>query len=351
MNKNKITNTLTLVGVALIIYIILALLMFIGVIDEYNGQILTTSGIYVIVALSLNLITGFTGQLALGHAGFMSVGAYTTAICIMKGGIPLLPSVLIGGMMTAVFGFIIGFPTLRLRGDYLAIATLGFGEIIRVIMVNLEGLTGGAAGMKGIPSFANTGDFVLDLVIKFSWVFAFTVVVIAVVSNLINSSTGRAIISIREDEIASNSMGINVSYYKMLSFTISAFFAGVGGGLYAMLIGYLNPVMFGWINSMNFVVIVVLGGLGSITGTVISGVGFTFIQEWLRKFQDYRLVVFGLVLILAMLFWQKGLMGTNEFSIVKFVKDLFAGEYSLEKIKARRAAKAAARKKSMKEEV
>lgn len=351
MNKKRITNTLTLVGVALVIYVVLALLIYLGVIDEYNGQILTNAGIYTIVALSLNLITGFTGQLALGQAGFMSVGAYSTAICIMKGGLPLLPSLIFGGMVTAVFGFIIGFPTLRLRGDYLAIATLGFGEIIRVIMVNLEGLTGGAAGLKGIPPFAKTGDFILDLIVKFTWVFVFVVLTVVLVKNLINSSPGRAIISIREDEIASNSMGINVAYYKMLSFTISAFIAGVGGGLYAILFGYLNPVMFGWINSMNFVVIVVLGGLGSITGTVISGIGFTFIQEWLREFKDFRLVIFGLVLIFSMLFWQKGLMGSREISVLKVVKDLFAGEYTLKKIKERYAARKIAKLNSKKEEV
>jgi branched-chain amino acid transport system permease protein len=262
----------------------------------------------------------------------MSVGAYTTAICMMRGGLPLLPSILIGGLVSAVSGIIIGIPTLRLRGDYLAITTLGFAEIIRVIMVNLGGLTGGAAGLKGIPSFADTGDFVLDLIIKFAWIFAFTILTIVLVSNLIRSSTGRALISIREDEIASSAMGINIAYYKVFAFTMSAFIAGVGGGLYAIIFGYLNPVMFGFINSVNFVVIVVLGGLGSITGTIISGVGFTFIQEWLREFQDFRLVIFGFVLIFAMIFWRKGLMGSSEISVVQMVRNLLAGEYKPSKI-------------------
>ncbi len=335
MIKNKLFNSLSLLSVSVVIFIILALLMYTGIIGEYYGQLFVNAGIYIIVALSLNLITGFTGQLALGQAGFMSVGAYTTAICIMRGGLPLLPSILVGGLFAAAAGVIIGIPTLRLRGDYLAITTLGFAEIIRVIMINLEVLTGGAAGLKGVPSFSNTGDFVLDLIIKFAWIYSFVILTIVLVSNLIRSSTGRAIISIREDEIASNAMGINVAYYKVFSFTVSAFIAGVGGGLYAIVFGYLNPVMFGFMNSINFVVIVVLGGMGSITGTILSGVGFTFVQEWLRQFQDFRLVIFGFVLIFAMLFWRKGLMGSSEISVVQTIKNLMEGQYTPSNIYSR----------------
>jgi branched-chain amino acid transport system permease protein len=327
MRKNKLFNTLALLAVSVVVYVILMALMYTGIIDEYNGQLLTLAGIYFIIALSLNLVTGFIGQFALGQAGFMCVGAYTSAIMIINLHMPLLGGVIAGGLVTAIFGFIIGFPTLRLRGDYLAITTLGFGEIIRVIMINLGDLTGGAAGLKGIPSFSDTGDFLLDALIRFSWVFAFAIVSLVVISNLIKSSPGRAIVSIREDEIASNSMGINVSYYKVLAFMVSAFFAGIGGGLYAAYFGYLNPAMFTWLSSVNFVVIIVLGGLGSITGTIIASVAFTYIQEWLRIFKDFRLVIFGLALILIMLFWQKGLMGNKEFSVVGFVRKLLAGEY------------------------
>jgi branched-chain amino acid transport system permease protein len=332
MNRKRLFNPITLFVVSSITFLIIVALMFTGIIDEYNGQLLTLAGIYVIISLSLNLVTGFTGQLVLGMAGFMCVGAYTTAIAIMTFNFPIFVALLLGGLMTAIFGIIIGFPTLRLRGDYLAVTTLGFGEIIRVIMINLGDLTGGAAGLKAIPSFSNTGDFILDEVIRFSWVFAFVIITIVVISNLIKSSPGRAIISIREDEIASNSMGINVSYYKILSFTVAAFLAGIGGGLYAVFFGYLNPAMFGFMNSVNFVVIVVLGGLGSITGTIIAAVAFTFIQEWLRVFEDFRLVIFGLALIGIMLFWPSGLMSMKEFSIVTFVKKAIAGEYSVKKI-------------------
>lgn len=308
---------------AAVVYAILSLLLYTGIINEYNGQLLILAGIYVIVSLSLNLITGFTGQLALGQAGLMAIGSYSAAIAMMKFGMPLFPSIISGGLVTALFGFLIGFPILSLRGDYLAIATLGFGEIIRVILVNMEGLTGGAAGLKGIPSFSDSGNFLFDAMIKFTWVYVFVVATLVMVSNLINSSQGRAIISIREDEIAAGSMGVNVAYYKMFSFTMSSFLAGIGGGLYAAYFGYLNPAMFGFLNSVNFVVIVVLGGLGSITGTVLAAIGFTYIQEWFRVFKDSRLVIFGLVLIGVMLFWPKGLMGKNEFSIVKFVKRCF----------------------------
>lgn len=332
MNRKRLFNPILLFAVSSISFLIIVALMFIGIIDEYNGQLLTLAGIYVIISLSLNLVTGFTGQLVLGMAGFMCVGAYTTAISIMTFNLPIFVALILGGLMTAIFGIIIGFPTLRLRGDYLAVTTLGFGEIIRVIMINLEGLTGGAAGLKAIPSFSDTGDFILDEVIRFSWVYGFVIITIVVISNLIKSSPGRAIISIREDEIASNSMGINVAYYKILSFTVAAFLAGIGGGLYAIFFGYLNPAMFGFMNSVNFVVIVVLGGLGSITGTIIAAVSFTFIQEWLRVFEDFRLVIFGLALIGIMLFWPSGLMSMKEFSIVTFVKKAIAGEYSVKKI-------------------
>jgi branched-chain amino acid transport system permease protein len=312
--ENRMKNILVLLGIALFTLAGIGSLIYFGIIDEYTAQILTNAGINVIIALSLNLISGFTGQLAMGQAGFMAIGAYTTAVLVMQFHTPLVVAILAGGMVTACFGFVIGFPTLRLRGDYLAIVTLGFGEIIRVIMINLERLTGGAAGLKGIPPF--TEDILLSPVVSFLWVFSFLIVTIIVISNLIKSSHGRAIISIREDEIAANSMGIDVFYYKMYAFIMSAFFAGVGGGLYALFFGYLNPTMFNFLKSVDFLVIVVLGGMGSITGTVITGFILTYLQEFLRILQDYRLVIYPLLLILMMLFRPSGIMGTRELSLV-----------------------------------
>jgi branched-chain amino acid transport system permease protein len=314
--RQGLKNTLTLLAVSVAVYALLLVLQIVGVIDEYNGRLLALSGIYLIVALSLNLVTGFTGQLALGHAGFMCVGAYSTAIGIMQFHLPMIIAIILGGIVSSIFGLVIGFPTLRLRGDYLAIATLGFGEIIRVTVINLDKLTGGASGLDGIPSFSDTGDYLIDALIRYTWVFGFAIFVIVVISNLIKSSNGRAIISVREDEIAANSMGVNTSYQKIYAFVISAFIAGLGGGLYAAFIGYLNPVMFGFLSSVNIVIIIVLGGLGSITGTIFAAIGFTYIQEWLRVFKDFRLVIFGLALIAVMLFWPSGLMGNKEISII-----------------------------------
>ncbi len=331
--NNRLLNSITLLLVSIVIFAVLFLLIYNNIINEFAGDILKISGIYIIVALSLNLITGFTGQLALGQAGFMAIGAYTTAICVMKFHIPLLAALIIGGLFTALFGFLIGFPTLRLRGDYLAITTLGFGEIVRVIMVNLEGLTGGAAGLYGVPSFSD--DFKLNPIMGFIWIFCFAVATILIISNLINSSAGRAIISIREDEIASNSMGINVPYYKMFAFVFSAFIAGIGGGLYATHFGYLNPSMFNFLFSVNIVVMVVLGGLGSITGTIIASCIFAFFTMYfLPLFKDFaqnvfhisildfNQVIFATVLILMMLFRPRGIMGTKELSFVKLVKGI-----------------------------
>lgn len=335
--KTRKINGIILTLCAIALYLILASLQYFKVINEYNGQLLTLAGIYVIVSVSLNLISGFTGQLSLGQAGFMSVGAYTTAIAIIRYQMPIPLALLMGGLVTALFGVAIGIPALRLRGDYLAITTLGFGEIIRVIVVNLETLTGGAAGLKDIPPLVATGDFILDAVIEFTWVYVIAIFVIAALANLIKSSHGRAIISIREDEIAANSMGINVAYGKVFAFTLSAFIAGIGGGLYGMFFGYLNPVMFSWLTSVNFVVIVVLGGMGSMTGTIIAAVVFTYLQEWLRVFEDFRLVVFGLALVLVMIFWPKGLMGNKELSIIGLFHRLRAGDF--QKINWKRPAK------------
>jgi branched-chain amino acid transport system permease protein len=334
MKKNRVFNTLTLFIVSSVLFILLLALLYTGIINEYMGGILIFAGINVIISLSLNLITGFTGQLSLGQAGFMAVGAYSCAIAIMRLHMPLFFAILFGGLVTAVFGLIIGIPTLRLKGDYLAITTLGFSLIIVNIMINLEGLTGGAAGLKDIPHLFDSDDFIKNMMVSFAWVYLFVIVTIVIISNLIKSSPGRAIVSIREDEIASNSMGINVAYYKIFSFTISAFLAGMGGALYGSYIGYLKPTMFGFMSSVNFVVYLVFGGLGSITGTILSAVSLTFLLELLRALGDFRLAIFGLLLIIMMIFLPRGIMGSKEFSIVDFTRKLLTGEYTPKKIAA-----------------
>lgn len=314
--KKSLRDPLFLTLFVAAVGVLLVVLMAVGVLNEYVAQLLTLSGIYAIIALGLNLISGFTGQLALGHAGLMAIGAYTASTLVMQVGIPIFPAILAGGVVTGLFGLLIGIPTLRLRGDYLAITTLGMGEVIRVILVNLEGITGGAAGLKGVPPFLDSGNVTLDFIAKFLWVFVFLVLTVAGMSNLIRSSTGLALKSIREDEVSAGAMGVHTAYYKIFAFTLSAAVAGVGGGLYAFFLGYINPQMFTWIKSIDFVIIVVLGGLGSITGTLFASVLVVFALDLLWFLQDWRLVIYGLVLVLLMRFRPQGLMGRRELRLI-----------------------------------
>ena len=279
-----------------------------GTISRYYARIIYKAGIYVIAAVSLNLTCGFLGQLPLGHAGFMAIGAYTAALITksMDFGSEFLTffiALLAGGIVAAIFGVIIGLPALRLKGDYLAIITLAFGEMIRVIINNLS-FTGGALGLKQIPRYTD-----------FTWVYALCAVTIFVSYTLIHSKHGRAIISIRENEIASESCGVNITYYKSMTFTLAAFFAGLSGGLYAHYIATINPGVFDFNKSIEILVMVVLGGMGSIVGSVISAGVLTALPEMLRAFSDYRMVVYSLLLVIVMIFKPSGLMGRYELSL------------------------------------
>ena len=302
-----------------VVYAILAVLIAAGVIDRYTGKILTTASIYVIVSIGLNLVTGMTGQLVLGHAGFMAVGAYVAAI-LLQSGWTALPALFIAAVAAALMGLFIGIPALRLRGDYLAIVTLGFGEIIRVVLMNLDKLTGGAAGMKNVPGIQVViGDYTT---VFFLWVSLFMVLSILAVVHLLTSSHGRAILSVRDDEIASESVGINIYYTKVYTFVISTFMAGIAGGLFAMHYGYLSPDSFNFLKSMDFLIIAVFGGLGSITGTVVSSYFVVLLQEQLRFLQNYRLVIYPLLLILMMIFRPQGLLGTKELKLTATILSL-----------------------------
>jgi len=325
---------LTVVGAAL--FGVMELLIQTQIIDDYSLQILCMAGINIMVALSLNLISGFTGQLALGHAGFLAIGAYSTGILLIAH-VPFPLAILGGALITAFLGFLIGFPALRLRGDYLAIVTLGVGEIIRVLIINLGGITGGSAGLRNIPGYAQ--NIMVNNPVAFLWIFPAVFLAVALVANLIGSSHGRTLVSIREDEIASQSMGVNIFGMKLMSFTVSAFLAGLAGALYAPFIGYLAPGGFDFLRSVFFVIIVVLGGMGSLTGTILSGIGLTFLQEVLRSnAKDWSQavanlfgngsgftvdlvpmsqVLFGLILILLMIFRPAGLLGTSELRLTK----------------------------------
>ena len=315
MNKKKNSMFQRLIKQVIfiaVIYGILAILMATGLIDRYTSSILTTATIYAIVSIGLNLVTGMTGQLVLGHAGFMAVGAYVAAI-LFKAGWPAVPAMFVAALTAAAMGLLVGLPALRLRGDYLAIVTLGFGEIIRVVLMNLDKLTGGAAGMKNIPGLNIAfGDYTT---VFFLWVSLFLILTILAIVHLLTSSHGRAILSVRDDEIAAESMGINVYYTKVYAFVLSTFLAGIAGGLFAIHYGYLSPDSFNFLKSMDFLIIAVFGGLGSLTGTVVSSFFVVLLQEQLRFLQSFRLVIYPLLLILMMIFRPQGLLGTRELKL------------------------------------
>lgn len=293
----------------LLAYVIIQLLIAVNIINDYLQATLVTICINIILAVSLNLITGFTGQFSLGHAGFMSIGAYTCAIITMKmptlGGFVL--GVVMGAIMAAVVGFIVGLPTLRLRGDYLAIATLGMSEIIRIVFTNLDSITNGAAGLNGIPRFVN-----------WTWLYIFVVGIILLIRNFLKSSHGRACIAIREDEVAAEAMGINTTKYKVLAFIIGAFCAGIGGALYSSYFYYIKPDLFGFLKSVDILVIVVLGGLGSISGSVLAAILLVVVSTYFQSFPEIRMILYALILIIIMIFRPQGLLGSKEISLSVF---------------------------------
>ena len=312
--KSIILNTLSLI----FLYLLITILISTETLNNYISNILVTILITIIMTASLNVTTGLLGQLALGHAGFMAIGAYTSAIftksAAMSFGLSLPLSLLLGGMVAALFGMLIGIPALRLQGDYLAIITLGFGEIIRVIIENLE-ITGRAAGLTRITrmSRAFSEDRALSSAIQFSLVFWITALIIVSIFTLGRSRHGRAIISIRENAIAAEATGIPTTRYKLLAFTIAAFFAGIAGGLFAHQTSILNAKNFGFNKSIEYLVMVVLGGMGSITGSILASVVLVALPEMLRGLSEYRLVIYSLLLIVMMLFRPSGLLGTRSF--------------------------------------
>lgn len=326
LTSKKARSYLLIAVLVVALYVVFNLLIGAGVINRYYEGIVRLICINIIMAVSLNLVCGFMGQLALGHAGFMSVGAYAAALFTMNSGLPeavALPlSLIVGGLFAAVIGFIIGIPALRMRGDYLAIITLGFGEIIRVIIQNLK-VAGGMGLDKGAAGQALIG---IDRLANLYVVFWITVVTVVLLFMFARSRYGRAVKAIRDDEIAASASGINITYMKVLVFAISAFFAGIAGGIFAQYIGSLNPTMAGWLNSINYVIMVVFGGMGSLTGSIVSAIGLTILPELLRAFADYRMLAYSVVLVLVMIFRPQGIFGSWEFSLPRLVnRMLFRG--------------------------
>lgn len=324
----------------------LALALTKSMFGSYVARVLSLCAIYAICALSMNLVNGFTGLFSLGQAGFMAVGAYTTTLFMVSSKVkdfnfylepiypwlrviqlPFLVSIILGGLMAAGFAFLIGFPVLRLRGDYLAIATLGFSEIIRVVITMQQRLTNGALGIKSIPPMPEitVGPFSFGAL---WWTFGILALVAAAMVSLMKTSYGRAIKSIREDEIAAQAMGINLFKHKMYAFVMSGFAAGISGGLIACLVSTIDPNQFRFILAYNILLMVVLGGQGSISGSIVGAFIVTIGQELLRfidapitlgpihypGISGMRMVVFSALLMAVILFWSRGIFGTKEFS-------------------------------------
>ena len=348
-NRGKLYTILSL--------IVLAILIFFAEknLDAYNLRILNLGAIYVTLGVSLNLIFGFTGQFSLGHAGFMAIGAYVTTLLVLPPWYkemifileplvwpftvmhtPFIIALLLSGLIAALAALLIGLPVLRLKGDYLGIATLGFAEIIRIIANNIPQVTNGALGIKGIPEFTNLW-----------WTVGVAIFTIYIIKGLIKSSYGRALMAIRENEIAAEVIGVNLTYHKVMSFVVSAFFAGVAGGLFACLLTTIDPKAFMFIMTFNILIVVVLGGLGSITGTVIAAFLFNIFLEYLRpiesgfnigsivipKIPGLRMVAFSVLLLIVILYKQNGLMGGIEFSwngVSRFFQRLFQNNKSSE---------------------
>jgi len=279
----------------------------------YIVRIIMLAGVAVTLSVSLNLINGFTGQFSIGHAGFMAVGAYSSAYFSVNYGVKIAAALgdgyvgafieyfiatIIGALVAGIAGLLVGVPSLKLKGDYLAIVTLGFGQIIVVVLNNIEAV-GGARGFSGIP-----------IVKSFFWIALVAVTTIIIVYNLVNSDFGRALISIREDELAAEAMGINTTRYKVIAFVISSAMAGAGGVLFAHCFdGYLNPKSFEFIKSFEILIMVILGGLGSIVGSIIGAIVLTVLPELLREFDQYRMVIYSLMLIILMITRPQGLLG------------------------------------------
>ena len=307
----KQRNALIPAVFAVSLTVIPTILIHIDVIDAYTAQIITVAGVNAILAVSVNMITGITGQLSIGQAGFMAIGAYACISLNMDIGLPLPLSAALAALLTSLAGFLIGFPTLKLTGDYLAIVTLGSGEIIRVILTNIKEVTGGANGRQ----FPNILSFAPGLL--FFTVTLTLVIIVTLLQNFLRSSFGRAILAVREDEIAANSSGISVFRYKMTGFVSAAFIAGLGGALYAIVIGFVKPDIASFTKSIDYLIFVVLGGMGSMTGAILAAYVLTYLQEFLRFLQDYRLLIYPLILIIVMLYRPQGLLGMKELSFVR----------------------------------
>lgn len=300
--------------ISLIIFAVVQGLISGDVLDPFWELNIIVICINIIMSVSLNLINGYTGQFSLGHAGFMAIGAYTGAILTVNFHVPFIGSLLVAFIAAAIIGCLIGLPTMRLRGDYLAIATLGLGEIIRIVIMNVN-YVGGAAGFMGIPKKTN-----------FAWAFLIMLFIVMFIKNYVNSSFGRACIAIRENEIAAEAMGINTTEYKVLAFTLGAGFAGVAGCLFAHTFYIIHPSSFTFLASFNYLIMIVMGGMGSITGSIAGALILTSISALLANWPELRMSIYALVLIVLMFYRPQGLFGNTELTNLPIFKRFKGGK-------------------------
>lgn len=308
----KILKKTIILAVVLAIFAIFELLIQFDFIDRYSKRVLISIGINIIVALSLNLIVGITGQLSMGHAAFMSIGAYASSMMSVILHTNLIVSLIVGCIVAGVIAAMIGYPVLRLKGGYFSMCTLGFGEIVKVALQNFD-LVGGARGYTGIPAY-----------VDFGFVFFSVVICFIIVRNVVNSSFGRTLRSVKNDEIATEAMGNKAQNYKMLGFVLGSMMVALAGGLYAHYITYIEPSMFNYSKSTEFLTYIVLGGIGSNTGSIIGATILTMIPEFLRsvssELNELRMFIYGVVIIIMMIFRPQGILGTHEIT-VKGVKN------------------------------
>ena len=310
MKENLKVNILWLL-LLLAGYGLISVLVSVGVLNLFYVQILQQIGINIILAVGLNLIVGFSGQFSLGHAGFMAIGAYAAAIIGSKSPTygAFFGAMIVGALLSGAVALLVGIPTLRLKGDYLAVATLGVSEIIRIFIINGGSLTNGAAGILGIPNFTT-----------WQMVYFFVVITTIATLNFLRSSIGRSTLSVREDEIAAESVGVNTTKIKIIAFVFGAITASIAGSLQAGFIGSVVPKDYTFINSINVLIIVVFGGLGSITGAIVSAIVLGILNMLLQDVASVRMIIYALALVLVMIFRPGGLLGTWELSLSRFFK-------------------------------
>jgi branched-chain amino acid transport system permease protein len=287
--------------------LIAALILWPLLVPSYFVFLLSLTLANAVVAIGLNLLSGYTNQLSFGHAGFLAIGAYTAALLTVHApALPVIATLLLAGIVTGAIGVGLGIPCLRLEGLYLTMATLAFGFVVSEVILNLDAITRGADGLR-VPAPRLGGLFLGSDVSRYYLVVAVTGLLVAAAENLMRTRTGRAFLAIRESEIAAQSAGIPVAAYKTIAFGLSAFYTGVAGGLFAFTVGYLSPDAFDVSLSVDFVTMIILGGLGSVLGSIVGAAVVTVLHDWLAAFQNFRPLIFGTILIACMLFMPGGI--------------------------------------------